>query len=66
METGPGISGAGLPGAVAASAISVRPWWMRTEPEPSRSTVMGVASGDGWRSVTVTGPSTYAAIRPQT
>ena len=57
IETGPGISSAGRPGEEAASAISVRPWWMRSEPSSPRSTAIGVASGGGRRSVTVTGPS---------
>ena len=44
---------AGLPAEEVASAIRMRPWWMRTEPSPRRSTAMGVASGGGRRSVTV-------------
>ena len=66
METGPGISSASGTRAGAASAISVWPSWTRSEPSSSCPTVIGVASGGGWRSVTVTGVSAYSAIRPQT
>ena len=65
-ETVPGISSAALCGEGAASAISVRPCGRGPSLRRSRSTAIGVASGGGRRSVTVAGPSTYAAIRPQT
>ena len=64
-DTVAGIS-SGPAGDGAASPISVRPCRTRTEPSPSRSTSIGVSSGGGRRSVTVAGPSTYAAMRPQT
>ena len=64
-DTVTAISG-GPAGDGAASPISVRPCRTRTEPSSSRSTFIGVSSGGGRRSVTVAGPSTYAAIRPQT
>ena len=65
METGPGISRAGGSAEEVASATSVGPSWMRSEAPSPGSTAIGVASGGGRRSVTVTGPSRYAAMRPQ-
>jgi hypothetical protein len=64
MVTGAGNSTARWPGELAPSAISTSPSRTRTEPSPSHSAAMGLASGGGRRSVISAWPSRWAAIRP--
>jgi hypothetical protein len=65
-ETGSGTFSTSRPGEEIASAMSVPSWRTRTDSPSPRSTAMAVSSGTGRRSVTVTAPSKYAAMRPLT